>query len=147
TQSIGPGDSMKHRAHPFLHLCGFVLFVCAFCLPPSAASSVVDANSGSTDKPKPAASEKKPEAKDDKKEPPLPLKPGRKVEFTTDEGTWLSLDVSPDGKTIIFDLIGDLYTVPISGGETKKLTSGLAFNNQPSYSPDGKKIAYISDAG
>ena len=83
----------------------------------------------------------------DKKEEPLPLKPARKIEFTTEAGTWLSLDVSPDGKTIIFDLVGDLYTVPITGGEAKKITSGMAFNNQPSYSPDGKKIAYISDAG
>jgi len=81
----------------------------------------------------------------DKKEEPLPLKPGRKIEFNTDQGTWLSLDVSPDGQTIIFDLVGDLYTVPISGGEAKKLTSGMAFNGQPHYSPDGKKIAFISD--
>src|SRR3982074_2183965 len=71
----------------------------------------------------------KPDAKksDGKKEDPLPLKPARKIEFTTDEGTWLSLDVSPDGQTIVFDLIGDLYSVPITGGETKKLTSGMGF--------------------
>jgi len=82
-----------------------------------------------------------------KKDEPLPLKPTRKIEFTTQEGTWLSLDVSPDGRTIIFDLIGDLYILPITGGEAKKITRGMAFNNQPHYSPDGKKIAYISDAG
>ena len=82
-----------------------------------------------------------------KKEEPLPLKPSRKIEYTTSEGTWLSLDVSPDGQTIIFDLVGDLYSVPITGGTAKKLTTGMAFNNQPHYSPDGKKIAYISDAG
>jgi Tol biopolymer transport system component len=87
--------------------------------------------------------------KDDKskKEEPLPLKPARKMEFSTDQGTWLSLDVSPDGKTIIFDLVGDLYTVPITGGEAKKLTSGMAFDGQPHYSPDGKKIAFTSDRG
>ena len=84
---------------------------------------------------------------DSKKEDPLPLKPDRKIEFTTDQGTWLSLDVSPDGQNLVFDLIGDLYTVPISGGEAKKLTSGMGFKGQPSYSPDGKKIAFTSDQG
>ena len=37
----------------------------------------------------------------------LPLEPERKIEFTTDEGTWISLDVSRDGKTILFELQGD----------------------------------------
>ena len=86
-------------------------------------------------------------ADDAKKEEPLPLKASRKAEFATDQGTWLSLDVSPDGKTIVFDLVGDLYTMPFSGGEAKKISSGLAFNSQPRFSPDGKKIAFISDRG
>jgi len=82
-----------------------------------------------------------------KKEEPLPLKPTRKVEFTTDEGTWLSLDVSPDGKTLIFDLVGDLYTMPITGGEARKISNGMGFNNQPHFSPDGQLIAFVSDRG
>src|SRR5215470_4977770 len=86
-----------------------------------------------------------PAAEEAKKDQPLPLKPTRKVEFSTDEGTWLSLDVSPDGKNIIFDLVGDLYTMPITGGEAKKLTSGMGFNSQPHYSPDGNFIAFVSD--
>jgi Tol biopolymer transport system component len=75
----------------------------------------------------------------------LPLKPGRKIEFTTDEGTWISLDVSPDGKTIIFDMIGDIYTLPINGGEAKLLMGGMAIEGQPRYSPDGSMIAFLSD--
>src|SRR5262249_27242833 len=62
--------------------------------------------------------------KDRKKEEGLPLKPTRKVTFTTDEGTWMSLDVSPDGKQIVFDLLGDLYMLPIGGGEATRITSG-----------------------
>jgi Tol biopolymer transport system component len=80
-----------------------------------------------------------------KKEQGLPLKPDRTIEFTTAQGTWVSLDVSPDGKTILFDLLGDLYTLPIAGGEAKAISTGLAFDSQPSYSPDGKSIAFVSD--
>src|SRR5258708_6429569 len=87
--------------------------------------------------------EKKDEKKDEKKG--LPLKSGRKVEFTTDEGTWLSLDVSPDGKTIVFELVGDLYTLPIEGGQAKLVAGGMAFESQPKFSPDGKWISFISD--
>jgi Tol biopolymer transport system component len=75
----------------------------------------------------------------------LPLKPERKIEFTTDEGTWMSVDVSPDGKTIIFDMLGDIYTLPITGGEAKLLLGGMAIESQPRYSPDGSMIAFLSD--
>jgi Tol biopolymer transport system component len=99
------------------------------------------------DKPAKASDKKGAEFPDKKKEEKLPLKPARKVEFTTEEGTWLSLDASPDGKNIIFDLVGDLYTLPVTGGEAKKLTSGMGFNSQPHYSPDGNFIAFVSDRG
>src|SRR6266436_1177082 len=87
--------------------------------------------------------EKKDEKKDEKKG--LSLKPDRKIEFTTDEGTWISLDVSPDGKTIVFELLGDLYTLPIEGGQAKLVSGGMAFDSQPKFSPDGKWIAFLSD--
>ncbi|PYO79221.1 MAG: hypothetical protein DMD67_03235 [Gemmatimonadetes bacterium] len=76
-----------------------------------------------------------------KKADELPLKPTRSVDFTTSEGTWISLDVSPDGRTIVFELLGDLYTLPISGGEAKPITSGPAFDSQPRYSRLGKHLA------
>ncbi len=75
----------------------------------------------------------------------LPLKADRTIEFTAEAGTWLSLDVSPDGKTILFDLLGDIYTVPIGGGEAKVIAAGLPFEGQAKFSPDGKRIAYVSD--
>ncbi len=75
----------------------------------------------------------------------LPLKAERTVEFTTGEGTWISLDVSPDGKAIVFELLGDLYTLPVEGGEARLLMGGMAFDSQPRYSPDGSMIAFLSD--
>ena len=63
------------------------------------------------------------------------------------EGTWLNVDVSPDGSTIAFDLLGDLYTIPITGGEAQAVTRGLAWDMQPRFSPDGKWLAFTSDRG
>ncbi|WP_099035861.1 amidohydrolase family protein [Lacimicrobium alkaliphilum] len=69
------------------------------------------------------------------------------VKIETDETTWSSLDIAPDGQSFVFDMLGDIYTVGIKGGEAKALTSDFAFNMQPSISPDGKRIAFISDRG
>ncbi len=67
--------------------------------------------------------------------------------LTTDEGTWMNVDVSPDGKTLVFDLLGDIYSMPSTGGKATPLRSGIAFEVQPRFSPDGKHIAFTSDAG
>lgn len=75
----------------------------------------------------------------------LPLKAERTLKFNTKEGTWLSLDISPDGKTIIFDMMGDIYTMPFSGGKATRITEGMAYDTQPRFSPDGKSIVFTSD--
>lgn len=69
------------------------------------------------------------------------------LQFTTDEGTWMNLDVSPDGKTIVFDMLGDIYQMPISGGKATPLRTGIAWEVQPRFSPDGQQILFTSDAG
>ncbi|HET8865698.1 MAG TPA: amidohydrolase, partial [Gracilimonas sp.] len=76
----------------------------------------------------------------------LPMEPGRVIEFTTSEGTWMSLDISPDGQHIVFDLLGDIYRIPVSGGDAEQLTDGMAFDTHPRYSPDGQYVLFTSDA-
>ena len=75
----------------------------------------------------------------------LPLLTTRTLEFTTDEGTWISLDLSPDGETIVFELLGDLYTLPANGGQATRITSGQAYDMQPRYSLDGRRLVFVSD--
>src|SRR5262245_17245338 len=71
----------------------------------------------------------------------------REIDFTTNEGTWMSVDISPDAGWIVFDLLGHVYRMPAAGGEATALTqsSGVAVNFHPRISPDGKLIAFISD--
>jgi imidazolonepropionase-like amidohydrolase/Tol biopolymer transport system component len=71
----------------------------------------------------------------------------RQVPINVSEGTWMNVDVSPDGRTIAFDLLGDIYTMAIAGGRPTRITSGLAFDMQPRFSPDGRMIAFTSDRG
>ncbi|MEO5568559.1 MAG: amidohydrolase family protein [Gemmatimonadaceae bacterium] len=75
----------------------------------------------------------------------LPLVTTRTVRFTTDQGTWMSVDVSPDGSTILFDHLGDIYTVPMAGGKATRILGGNSIDAQPRYSPDGQAIVFTSD--
>ncbi|MDF9798190.1 imidazolonepropionase-like amidohydrolase/Tol biopolymer transport system component [Catalinimonas alkaloidigena] len=73
--------------------------------------------------------------------------PASEVTITTNEGTWMNLDVSPDGQRIAFDLLGDIFTLPIGGGEARLIREGHAYESQPRFSPEGSQIAFTSDAG
>ena len=88
-------------------------------------------------------------AEDEKKQWDVNNPPGEKqvVQINTDEGTWMSLDVSPDGSKIVFDLLGDIYVMPLTGGKATSLTTGMAWDMQPQFSPDGSTIAFTSDRG
>ena len=71
--------------------------------------------------------------------------PAEQIDINVTEGTWMSLDVSPDGKSIVFDMLGDIYQMPMSGGTAERLLAGHAWEIQPQYSPDGRFIAFTSD--
>jgi imidazolonepropionase-like amidohydrolase/Tol biopolymer transport system component len=86
--------------------------------------------------------EKKEEKKWDVNNPPGP---SHDAAIDVTKGTWMSLDLSPDGKEIVFDLLGDLYVIPFGGGEAKAISTGIAWDMQPRYSPNGKWIAFTSD--
>lgn len=75
----------------------------------------------------------------------LPLESNVTLDLSTSTVTWLSFDLAPDGETFVLEVLGDLYTLPVEGGVAELLTTGLAFDSQPVYSPDGEHIAFISD--
>ena len=76
-----------------------------------------------------------------------PLGDFKDISINVSEGTWMNVDVSPDGKTVVFDLLGDIYSMPIAGGTATPLIKGIAWHMQPTFSPDGKHIAFTSDQG
>jgi len=85
-------------------------------------------------------------AEDSDKKPSLPLEGStEKLSFTTDEGSWMSLDITPDGQSIVLEHLGDIYRLPISGGRAERILGGLAFESQPRVSPDGQWLAFTSD--
>ena len=90
---------------------------------------------------------KKEEAEEEKWDVSNPPGKWETIVIDTTETTWSDVDVSPDGSTLVFDMLGDIYSVPIEGGEAQALTGGIEWNFQPRFSPDGSKIAFVSDRG
>jgi Tol biopolymer transport system component len=76
----------------------------------------------------------------------LPIKPERTVSFTTSEGSYMNVDVSSDGKQLLFDLVGDIYLVSSQGGKTRQLTHGIGLKSRPIWFSDGKTFSYMSDS-
>ena len=100
--------------------------------------------------PLPPAAAQAPAASQDQKPPKWDVSapPGlttRHVPINVDQGSWMNVDVSPDGRTVAFDLLGDIYVMPIGGGTPRRVAEGLAFEHQPRFSPDGRRIAFVSD--
>ena len=75
----------------------------------------------------------------------LTLAPTRTISISTERVTWLSLDVHPDGQQLVLEVLGDLFLAPSSGGTPTSISSGMAFDSQPRFSPDGRQIVFISD--
>ena len=77
--------------------------------------------------------------------PSMPNVPSHQITFDTTEGTFMSIDVSPDGESIVFDMLGDIYSLSIAGGDAVPVTSGRAWDQTPRFSPDGRHVYFVSD--
>ncbi len=71
----------------------------------------------------------------------------KQISIDVDEGSWMDLDVSSDGSTLVFSLLGDIYRMPITGGTPIRIADGMAWEVQPRFSPDNSRIAFTSDRG
>lgn len=65
----------------------------------------------------------------------------RRVVVTVDEGTELAVQRTPDGATLLLDLQGSIWSMPISGGPARRLTPDLMEMINSHLSPDGKWLA------
>ena len=123
------------------HYLKTILLLGAATIPASAFAQTAAPAAPAT---APAAAEEKAPKWDVAAPPGLTI---RQIAIDTNEGSWMNLDVSPDGRTIAFDLLGDIYTMPVTGGTPTRIAEGLPFETQPRFSPDGTRIAFTSDRG
>lgn len=78
----------------------------------------------------------------------------RNFSTTVTEGTWLRIATHPNKNEIVFDMLGDLYCMSIQGPSpglsavrAQAFLSGVPFDKEAEFSPDGSEIVFISDAG
>ncbi len=69
----------------------------------------------------------------------------KSIQYSVEKGTWLNIDVSPNGDQLVFDMLGDIYLMPASGGKATRIIGDRSMDIQPQFSPDGSKIAFTSD--
>ncbi len=69
----------------------------------------------------------------------------RTIEFETTEVTAPDVAVSPDSEWLIFNMLGHLFRLPVEGGTAEQLTFGPYYDTDPSVSPDGARVAFVSD--
>lgn len=128
--NTGRLHTARRAVSPWIAATGFASLILTFTTPPVFAQTAEQNDSS---------------ARAAERANSLPLIPSRTLDFTTDEGSWISLDLSPDGETIVFELLGDLYTLPVGGGTATRITSGQGYDMQPRFSPDGTEIVFVSD--
>lgn len=69
----------------------------------------------------------------------------RSIEFEVTEVTQASITVSPDGELLVFTMLGHLFQLPVEGGNAVQLSFGPHYDSDPVFSPDGERLAFVSD--
>ena len=75
----------------------------------------------------------------------VPVVPAHTIEFTTTQVTEADVALSPDGRWLIFTMLGHVFRLPVTGGTAEQLTFGPYYDTDPVFSPDGKRVAFVSD--